>query len=72
MEALYRVAADAGCSRVEWTTDTDNPSEELKKGILGLGISMIAGSSGQMRTKSARDHDRRPKCLNLKLRRNVT
>jgi hypothetical protein len=46
--------------------------EELKKGILGLGMSMIAGSLGQMRTKSARDHDRRPKCLNLKLRHNAT
>jgi hypothetical protein len=48
------------------------PQSELKKGILGSGISMIAGSLGQMRTKSARDHDRRPKCLNLKLRHNAT
>jgi RimJ/RimL family protein N-acetyltransferase len=24
MEGLYRIAADHGCSRVEWTTDTGN------------------------------------------------
>jgi GNAT superfamily N-acetyltransferase len=25
MDALYRIAAGRGCSRVEWTTDTSNP-----------------------------------------------
>jgi GNAT superfamily N-acetyltransferase len=36
MEALYRVAADAGCSRVEWTTDTDNPGAQAFYEALGV------------------------------------
>lgn len=28
MDGLYRIAAERGCSRVEWTTDTDNPGAQ--------------------------------------------
>jgi GNAT superfamily N-acetyltransferase len=28
MDELHRIAAARGCSRVEWTTDTDNPSAQ--------------------------------------------
>jgi GNAT superfamily N-acetyltransferase len=28
MAGLYRIAADRGCSRVEWTTDTSNPGAQ--------------------------------------------
>ena len=31
---------------------------------------MIAGTLGRIETKTARDHDRRPECLNAKLRHN--
>ena len=31
---------------------------------------MIMGRNGQIVTKSARDHDRRPECLNVKFRHN--
>jgi hypothetical protein len=31
---------------------------------------MIAGTSGRIETKTARDHDRRPECLTTELRHN--
>jgi hypothetical protein len=31
---------------------------------------MIADRNGQIRTKTGRDHGRRPECLNIKLRHN--
>lgn len=36
MQALYRVAADRGCSRVEWTTDQDNPGAQAFYESLGV------------------------------------
>jgi GNAT superfamily N-acetyltransferase len=35
MERLYKIAADRGCSRVEWTTDTDNPGAQAFYEALG-------------------------------------
>ncbi len=36
MQALYRIAADRGCSRVEWTTDQDNPGAQAFYETLGV------------------------------------
>ena len=36
MQALYRIAADRGCSRVEWTTDQDNPGAQAFYEALGV------------------------------------
>jgi GNAT superfamily N-acetyltransferase len=36
MEGLYRIAADRGCSRVEWTTDTGNPLAQQFYESLGV------------------------------------
>lgn len=35
MSRLYQIASDRGCSRVEWTTDTDNPGAQLFYKALG-------------------------------------
>jgi GNAT superfamily N-acetyltransferase len=35
MGGLYRIAADRGCSRVEWTTDTSNPGAQAFYETLG-------------------------------------
>jgi ribosomal protein S18 acetylase RimI-like enzyme len=35
MDELYRIAAERGCSRVEWTTDQDNPSAQAFYEALG-------------------------------------
>jgi GNAT superfamily N-acetyltransferase len=36
MQGLYRIAADRGCSRVEWTTDHDNPGAQAFYASLGV------------------------------------
>ena len=36
MQALFEVAGKHGCSRVEWTTDRDNPSAQAFYEMLGL------------------------------------
>jgi GNAT superfamily N-acetyltransferase len=36
MQGLYRIAADRGCSRVEWTTDQDNPGARAFYESLGV------------------------------------
>jgi GNAT superfamily N-acetyltransferase len=35
MQGLYRIAAERGCSRVEWTTDTNNPDAQAFYEALG-------------------------------------
>jgi GNAT superfamily N-acetyltransferase len=35
MQGLYRIAAERGCSRVEWTTDRDNPGAQAFYAALG-------------------------------------
>lgn len=36
MQTLYRVAADHGCSRVEWTADQENPGAQAFYEALGV------------------------------------
>ena len=36
MEGLYEIAAQRGCSRVEWTTDQDNPGAQAFYDALGV------------------------------------
>jgi GNAT superfamily N-acetyltransferase len=36
MEGLHRIAAERGCSRVEWTTDTSNPGAQQFYESLGV------------------------------------
>jgi RimJ/RimL family protein N-acetyltransferase len=36
MEGLHRIAAEQGCSRVEWTTDTSNPGAQQFYESLGV------------------------------------
>ena len=36
MDGLYRIAAERGCSRVEWTTDTSNPGAQQFYESLGV------------------------------------
>lgn len=36
MEGLYRIAAERGCPRVEWTTDTSNPGAQAFYESLGV------------------------------------
>jgi GNAT superfamily N-acetyltransferase len=36
MDGLHRIAADRGCSRVEWTTDTSNPGVQAFYESLGV------------------------------------
>lgn len=36
MDGLYRIAMQRGCSRVEWTTDTDNPGAQAFYVSLGV------------------------------------
>jgi GNAT superfamily N-acetyltransferase len=36
MEGLYQIAADRGCSRVEWTTDISNPGAQAFYESLGI------------------------------------
>jgi GNAT superfamily N-acetyltransferase len=38
MDALYQVAAEHHCSRVEWTTDTDNPGAMAFYAGLGVPV----------------------------------
>jgi ribosomal protein S18 acetylase RimI-like enzyme len=35
MDGIYRIAANRGCSRVEWTTDVDNPGAQAFYEALG-------------------------------------
>lgn len=36
MDGLYKIAAERGCSRVEWTTDRDNPGAQAFYQALGV------------------------------------
>jgi ribosomal protein S18 acetylase RimI-like enzyme len=36
MDGLYKIAAERGCSRVEWTTDQDNPDAQAFYEALGI------------------------------------
>jgi ribosomal protein S18 acetylase RimI-like enzyme len=36
MDGLYEIASARGCSRVEWTTDTDNPAAQAFYEALGV------------------------------------
>ncbi len=38
MQHLYEIAAKNGCSRVEWTTDRDNPAAQLFYAELGIPV----------------------------------
>ncbi len=38
MQHLYDIAVEHSCSRVEWTTDTDNPSAQQFYSELGISV----------------------------------
>lgn len=38
MQRLYDIAAEHGCSRVEWTTDRDNPDAQRFYAELGVPV----------------------------------
>ncbi len=40
MEALFRVAAEHQCSRVEWTNDNDNDNDNDNEGAMNFYASL--------------------------------
>ena len=51
MDGLYRIAAERGCSRVEWTTDTGNPGAQAfyaRRGVTPKASKIFYRADGDM------------------------
>ncbi len=55
MDGLYKIAAERGCSRVEWTTDQDNPGAQAFYEALGVKL-----YSSKIFYRASGDHLTRP------------
>ena len=56
MDGLYKIAAERGCSRVEWTTDQDNPGAQAFYEALGVKANaskIFYRASGEQLTRPA-------------------
>ena len=45
MDRLRQIASTSGCSRIEWTTDDDNPNAQRKRFYERLGFLPHAGKT---------------------------